>query len=147
VDLVLWRHAEAAAGAPDLLRTLTPVGLKQAQRIAAWLAPRLPRDCRILVSPAERAQQTARALAQHFLVVDALAPGASAQALLSAVGWPDAEPALVVAHQPTLGEVASLLLAGPQGGWAIAAGALWWLDGDSGGAHVRLRAAIPPDLS
>jgi len=149
MDLILWRHAEAEPGEPDLGRRLTSKGLKQAERIAAWLEPRLPDTTRILVSPAARAQQTALALGRKFKTVDEIAPGASAASLLSAAGWPDArEPVLVVGHQPTLGEVAAMLLAGDAGSWSVKKGAVWWLsnrtrDGDAG---VVLKLAIGPDL-
>jgi len=149
MDLILWRHAEAEPGEPDLGRRLTSKGLKQAERIAAWLEPRLPDTTRIFVSPAARAQQTALALGRKFRTVDEIAPGASAASLLSAAGWPDArEPVLVVGHQPTLGEVAAMLLAGDAGSWSVKKGAVWWLsnrtrDGDAG---VVLKLAIGPDL-
>ena len=149
MDLILWRHAEAEPGEPDLGRRLTSKGLKQAERIAAWLEPRLPDTTRILVSPAARTQQTALALGRKFKTVDEIAPGASAESVLAAAGWPDSrEPVLVVGHQPTLGEVAAMLLAGDQASWSIRKGAVWWLsnrtrDGDSG---VLLKVAIGPDL-
>jgi phosphohistidine phosphatase len=34
VDLIIWRHAEAEDGMPDLERRLTPKGRKQAVRVA-----------------------------------------------------------------------------------------------------------------
>ena len=37
VDLILWRHAEAEPGEPDLGRRLTSKGLKQAERMGEWL--------------------------------------------------------------------------------------------------------------
>ena len=43
MDLILWRHAEAEEGGPDLERRLTPKGRKQAKRVAAWLLQRLPK--------------------------------------------------------------------------------------------------------
>ena len=43
MDLILWRHAEAIDGMPDLARKLTPKGAKQAREMAAWLRPRLVR--------------------------------------------------------------------------------------------------------
>ena len=60
MDLILWRHCEAEPGAPDMGRRLTPKGLKQAARMAPFLERHLPDTCRILVSPADRAQQTAQ---------------------------------------------------------------------------------------
>ncbi len=34
MDLLLWRHAEAEDGTPDLKRKLTPRGEKQARQMA-----------------------------------------------------------------------------------------------------------------
>src|SRR5262245_50508609 len=111
MDLILWRHAEAEPGDDDLDRRLTSKGIKQAARVAAWLERHLPDSCRILVSPARRAQQTAQALGRKFKTVDEIAPGASAASVLAAANWPASrESVLIVGHQPTLGEVASLLL-------------------------------------
>ena len=129
MDLILWRHAEACDGdGDDLARTLTARGERQAARMAAWLNQQLPATTRILVSPAQRTQQTAAALERRFKIVDALSPGADPQQLLAAARWPDAkEPVLVVGHQPTLGLVASLLIAGEAQPWAVKKGAAWWL--------------------
>src|SRR5581483_4020447 len=111
MELVLWRHCDAEDGVPDGARRLTPRGRAQARRIAAWLAPRLPAHARLVVSPAVRARETADALGRPYETLDALAPGASVDAALGAAGWPDAEePALVVAHEPTLGRVVGALL-------------------------------------
>jgi phosphohistidine phosphatase len=149
MDLILWRHADAEAGAPDLGRRLTAKGIKQAERVAAWLDKQLPDSCRILVSPAERAQQTAVPLKRKYKVVPELGPGAAADAILNTAGWPDAgEPVLIVGHQPTLGEVAALLVSGEASPWSIRKGGLWWLsnrvrDGD---ASVVVKVVIGPDF-
>ena len=149
VDLILWRHAEAEPGEPDLARRLTSKGHKQAERMAEWLDRQLPDSCRILVSPAERAQQTAHALKRKFRTVDALAPGAIPQGILAAVNWPDGrDTVMVVGHQPTLGQVASLLLADDVLPWSMRKAAVWWLtsrdrDGD---ASVALRCVMAPDF-
>src|SRR5512140_2504847 len=111
MDLILWRHADAEPGVPDAARRLTPKGERQAEKMGAWLDRHLPEDTRILVSPAVRAQQTALGLGRKFRTVEEVAPGASAAAVLAAAGWPGGrETVLVVGHQPTLGEVAALLL-------------------------------------
>ncbi|GIK87401.1 MAG: phosphohistidine phosphatase SixA [Burkholderiales bacterium] len=149
MDLILWRHAEAEAGGPDLARRLTAKGIKQAERVAAWLERHLPDRCRVLASPAVRAQQTAAALGRRFRTVDALAPGASAADVLAAAGWPDSRDAvLVVGHQPTLGEVAALLVAGDEQAWSIRKGAVWWLSDRERGeaASVVVRVVISPDF-
>lgn len=128
MELILWRHAEAADGSADLERPLTAHGRRQAKQMAEWLETRLPKDLRILVSPARRAEETARALGRPFDFMDAIAPGADAADLIKTAGWPDAEhPVMVVGHQPTLGEAASLLLGGREASWRFAKGAVWWL--------------------
>jgi broad specificity phosphatase PhoE len=90
MDLILWRHAEAEPGEPDLGRRLTAKGIQQAERMAEWLDRNLPATTRILSSPADRAQQTAQALKRKFKVVDDHVPGASVPAVLAAAGWPAA---------------------------------------------------------
>ena len=113
MELILWRHCDAESGPPDALRRLTPRGRTQAERMARWLAPRLPDDCRILVSPAVRAQQTAQALRRPFQTVPELASGASVEAVLRVIDWPAAGGmTLIVGHEPTLGHVAAYLLPG-----------------------------------
>ena len=153
MDLLLWRHCEAEPGEPDLGRALTGKGEKQARRMAAWLHAHLPDSARILASPAQRAQQTAQALAElaprKLKTVDALAPGASAEDALRAVRWPDARSVVVVVgHQPTLGRVASRLLSGAEADWPIKKGGVWWFASrDRGGVEqVVLRAVMNPDL-
>jgi phosphohistidine phosphatase len=149
MDLILWRHAEAEPGVPDLGRRLTAKGQKQAERMGAWLDRHLPAGTRVLASPADRAQQTAQALKRRFRTVDEIAPGASVAAVLAAAGWPDArDPALVVGHQPTLGSVAAFLLSGDEASWAVKKAAVWWLTNrDRGGSPaIVLRVVIGPDF-
>jgi phosphohistidine phosphatase len=149
MDLILWRHAEAVDGQPDLARELTPKGVKQAKAIARWLTSRLPRQTRIVVSPAERTRQTAAALTDEFEIDRQLAPGAPPTAVLAASGWPEHRGAvLVVGHQPTLGMAAALVIAGEPIPWSIKKGAIWWLSRRVRGQHAQvvLRAVISPDL-
>jgi phosphohistidine phosphatase len=149
MEVIFWRHAEAAPGEPDAARPLTEHGREQAALMARWLAPRLPRELRMLVSPARRAQETARALGRSFETVEALAPETDATALIGAIGWPDAErPALIVGHQPTLGEAASHLQGGRQPAAAIAIGAVWWLRARTrkGRSEAELLLAIAPEM-
>jgi phosphohistidine phosphatase len=131
MDLILWRHAEAHDAEPDqddMERALTPKGHKQARRMAGWLTSQLPDSCRILVSPALRTLQTVEALKRKFKIVHELAPGADPEDILMAANWPNArEPVLVVGHQPTLGQVAALLLSGHPQDWQIKKANAWWL--------------------
>jgi len=153
MELLLWRHAEAENGAPDLDRKLTVKGAKQARRVALWLNDRLPGSARILCSPSVRTQQTARALVElsgrKLKIVPALAPGAGVAEFLRAVDWPSARHTVVaVGHQPTLGLVASTLLAGAEQPWGIKKAALWWLSSqpEEGEGESALVAMINPSL-
>jgi phosphohistidine phosphatase len=149
MELILWRHAEAEDGVPDSARKLTDKGLKQAQVMAEWLKPRLPKNTRIIVSPTKRTQQTAAALGDDYETVREIGPSASAKSILAAAGWPDAKGAVVVVgHQPTLGEVAALLMSGDPMGWNIRKGAVWWFSYKKKGdvAEVFLHTSISPDM-
>lgn len=149
MDLILWRHADAVDSTPDLARQLTIKGQRQAKDMAGWLRARLPKQTRIIVSPAQRARQTAMALTEHFEIVRDLAPGESPAAALSAARWPEDKGAvLLVGHQPTLGMLASMLIAGEPIPWSIRKGAVWWLSHRIRGEQpqVVLRAVVSPEL-
>ncbi len=152
MDLILWRHAEAHPqrdGQTDLERALTSKGERQAQRMGDWLNQRLAESTKVLVSPALRAQQTAKALGRSFKTVVAVAPDQGVLELLGAANWPDAnEPVLVVGHQPTMGMVAAQLLTGFDQPWAVKKAAVWWLRGRQrdGFSQVTLQAMQSADL-
>ncbi len=149
MDLILWRHAEAEDGGPDMTRKLTVKGVKQARAMAQWLRAHLPKKTRVIVSPAERAKQTVRALTDDFEIVDGIAPGASCNAVLSAAGWPTAGGAvLVVGHQPVFGETAAVLLYGKAAPLSVRKGAIWWLSHRTreGTDQVVLRTVLAPDM-
>jgi phosphohistidine phosphatase len=150
MDLILWRHAEAEDGAPDSARKLTAKGRRQAARMAKWLAKRLPAQPEMIVSPAVRAQQTARALARRFDASKAVDVGADARSVLEAAGWPGADErvVVVVGHQPTLGEAAALALGGKSLPLGLKKGAVVWIESRTHDRHTEivLRAAMSPDL-
>lgn len=149
MELVLWRHADAEEGVPDLDRNLTAKGRKQATRVASWLQQRLPSNFMLLSSPARRARQTAEALRQELRVVERLAPGASPVDIAEVAGWPRRRGVVVlVGHQPDLGRAAASLLTGTAGDWSVKKGALWWLVYRlrEHQAQVVVRAVIAPDL-
>jgi phosphohistidine phosphatase len=149
MELILWRHAEAEDGNPDQARKLTAKGVKQAKRMAAWLKKRLPKGMIVLVSPARRAQETARELTDKFDTSEDLGTGASVAAILRAAGWPKRDGmVVVVGHQPTLGEAAALLLTGDKADWAIKKGAIFWIATRErdGAQRAYLRCMISPDL-
>ena len=152
MDLILWRHAHAEihpegdAGlqgdALDLKRRLTDKGERQAKRMADWLDRHLPANTLILVSPARRAQDTAKALGRPFKTVAGLAPGAMPEAVLACAHWPHAKtPVMLVGHQPTLGMVVGDVLTHGPTEHAVRKGAVWWLryrdtDGPDGQATI-----------
>ncbi len=151
MDLILWRHAEAediGDNIADHERKLTAKGKKQAQKMAEWLAPHLPNDTRILVSPATRAVQTAEALGRKFEISDLLFTSASVSDHLTATRWPVDGNVLLVGHQPTLGQLAALLMSGHPQAWEIRKGAIWWLRSapEGSSSHATLRTAMLPGM-
>ncbi|MCW5574570.1 MAG: histidine phosphatase family protein [Burkholderiales bacterium] len=145
MDLILWRHADAEDGVPDETRRLTAKGRRQAKKMAAWLAGRLPADYRLICSPAARARETAAALGDPR-IEKALSTAATPQGLLKAAGWPGGSGAVVVVgHQPTLGAAAALALTGEASAWSLKKGAIWWLAGDDG-SDVEVRAMLAPGI-
>lgn len=171
MDLILWRHAQAhalpldealqaraEAGeditvhidlVQDMARTLTPKGERQAERMAHWLNRRLPDTTRVLVSPAQRTQQTALALGRSFKTVKTIDPQASVDDLLEATRWPRGSGAvLLVGHQPTLGMLAARLMTGQDLAWSIRKGAVWWLRSRErdGQTSVTLQAVQSPEF-
>ena len=147
MQLILWRHAEAHDGVPDAARKLTARGKREAKRVANWLRKRLPDGARILVSPAVRAQRTARELTRRFETVAEVGLSASPKSVLEAAGWPGGEgTVVVVGHLPTLGETAALALTGSVAPWPIEKGALIWIAADAG-EDATLVAAITPGLA
>jgi phosphohistidine phosphatase len=146
MDLILWRHAEAENGEPDMERALTAKGLKQANKMGQWLDRNLPGNCKILCSPARRTVQTVEALGRKYKIIPEIEPGAAPEAVLRAANWPDArEPVLVVGHQPTLGMVAALLIAGRPHYWTIRKANVWWIssqDKEDGEGGNTIRAVM-----
>lgn len=149
MDLILWRHAEAEDGVPDLERALTEKGLMQAKRMAVFLKENLPTDTRILVSPAVRTQQTAMALNRPFVTETRIMPGCSAQDVLQAANWPHGSGStVIVGHQPSLGEAAGIIMTGTSQFWRIKKGAAWWftLRKRDGYTQAILKLAISPEF-
>ena len=69
--------------------------------------------------------------------------------MLQAANWPNArEPVLVVGHQPTLGQVAAVLLSGQPQDWEMKKANAWWLvQRDPGDVFsLYLKAVMAPDL-
>jgi phosphohistidine phosphatase len=153
MNLILWRHAEAEDGVDDARRELTARGRKQAERMARWLKEQLPERFEVLASPAVRTCQTADALGVPYRTDRRLAPGADVADCLAAIDWPDGPKkargtVVLVGHQPTLGRIASLLMAGHEMDWSVKKGAVWWIASRERDAVAQrvLRAAVSPDM-
>ncbi|AOY93471.1 histidine phosphatase family protein [Cupriavidus sp. USMAA2-4] len=156
MNLILWRHAEAEEAAGplgltrngDLQRALTRRGHQQAQACAKWLRAHAAPGIRVLCSPAVRARETAAALTPQPEIVRELVPGADVSTVLAAVGWPEGPDTIVVGHQPWLGRVASLLLAGSEMDWSVRKSGIWWLASRTreNEAQVVLRAVVNPEF-
>ena len=140
MELILWRHADAEDGVPDMARKLTKKGRKQAERVAEWLEERLPRTYMLISSPAARARETAEALGRPK-IVEARAPGASVKEIVQTAGWPEGGGTVIlVGHQPDFGRAIAYLVSRRETDWTLKKGGLWWL------AEDEVRAVISPDL-
>jgi phosphohistidine phosphatase len=124
--VILFRHGPAGTRSAsrwpdDAKRPLTSAGETKSRRAAAGLR-RIENDVnRILTSPLERAERTARIIGQELGVesieiTEALAPGGTPAKVIEALNrHPQRETILLVGHEPALGELAAHLLfkAGP----------------------------------
>ena len=147
MQLILWRHADAAPGNPDEARPLTDIGQLHAQQMVQWLRPRLPADLLVLSSPAVRTRQTAEALALPYTLSDALASHSSAAAMRDAAGWPDnTRNVMLVGHQPLLGELLVLLLGASTPLDDMPKAGIWWLKAQrsTGRLVIGVEAVIAP---
>jgi phosphohistidine phosphatase len=106
VRVIVVRHAKAAPGEPDELRSLTDQGREAARMLAELLAEREP-DA-VVSSPLLRARETAQAIATaaglEADVDEHLAPGADADDLRAAVSG-RGETVVAVGHQPDCSEI------------------------------------------
>jgi len=93
--------------------------------------------------------ETAHVLALPFEVEPRIDVGADAADLIAAANWPEHSGAvLLVGHQPALGRLAALLLAGTEADWSVKKGSVWWLSKRSreGRDQTVLRAVINPEM-
>lgn len=116
--LYLIRHAQAAPGEPDDLRSLTPRGREQARELGTRLAGEVGADAIVLTSPLLRARETADEIARSLRttvgVDERLAPGMSVAELRAATAERAEQHVIVVGHQPDCGHVAGSLTGGPE---------------------------------
>jgi len=117
VRLFVIRHAEAAAGSPDELRSLTAAGREAARALGKQFAADGIRPDALLTSPLLRARETAdeigRAVGVRTEPDERLAPGADVDAVRAAVAG-RGETVFVIGHQPDCGRVAAALGGGDE---------------------------------
>jgi phosphohistidine phosphatase len=110
--LILIRHADADPGKPDELRRLNAAGREQARALGEQLAAGGVEADALLTSPLLRARETGEAIGAELGCDtepnDALAPGATAEAVRNAVEG-RGETVIVVGHQPDFGRIAAEL--------------------------------------
>lgn len=122
MDLLLVRHATAEDGRPgrsDADRRLTAEGRREFLRALAGLRRLDPEPTRILTSPLVRARETAELLAEQVAGPEPeewplLAPGGSLEGILRDLRGAG-ETVVLVGHEPGLGRLVSLCLAGAAG--------------------------------
>jgi phosphohistidine phosphatase len=115
VRLFLVRHAEAAPGEPDDLRTLTTQGKQQARELGRRFARKGVKPDAVISSPLLRARETAEGIASA-LGVDAeqderLAPGATPEDVRAVVAG-RGKTVVVVGHQPDCGQIVAAISGG-----------------------------------
>src|SRR5262249_57350450 len=112
MKLVLVRHAEAAPGSPDELRTLTPEGHEQARQLGRRLRAEGVEPDAVLSSPLLRARETAEGLGfGEPQSLDELSPGATADDVKVAIAG-RGEAVVVVGHQPDCSRITAELRGG-----------------------------------
>ena len=165
--LHLLRHAKSSwddRTLPDVDRPLAARGRKATRRVARWARDNNVRPQLVIASSAVRAQATLHGvlpgLGEPKVVIDVALYAASADTLLVCVrALPDeAEEAMLVGHNPGLGDLV-LLLAEPSelreratakvptGALAtLEADVVRWTDVESGGARL-VSFVVPRELS
>ncbi len=117
MQLLLIRHAEAAAGTPDELRPLTQTGRKQAHTLGERLRTDGVAPSAILTSPLLRARETGALLARELdaeaAVDERLAPGATPEGVTQAASERGGT-VIAVGHQPDCSRIAAALSGGPE---------------------------------
>lgn len=117
MELLIVRHAEAAAGDPDELRSLTPAGREHARSLGIRLREEGVRPGAILTSPLLRARETGKFIGRELGVEpeadERLAPGADPAGVTEAARERTG-PVVVVAHQPDCSQIAAALTGGPE---------------------------------
>ena len=149
-ELLLVRHARAAAtnrrsAERDRARPLTRRGRRQARRTASALRQLGVTLDRLYYAPSLRCVQTADGLVgllEGESVVTKRLGHAPSHALLTEISG---ERVALVGHEPHLGALAGLLVAGAaRASLGSKPSGVVWLEGDLRPGGMRVRAVLPP---
>jgi phosphohistidine phosphatase len=158
MELLIIRHAiaeERTADQPDAARALTRKGRRKFRKVVRGLDALGVELGTVLHSPWRRAAETA-ALLRPLIAGDAGAALQATDALCATPAAPLVEliagtdgplPVAVVGHEPWLGELVALLVAGDvaRGGrFPLKKGGVVRLTGTPRAGAMELRAALPP---
>jgi phosphohistidine phosphatase len=115
VRVFVVRHAEAAPGEPDDLRTLTPRGKQQARELGRRFVRKGIKPDAVISSPLLRARETAEGIASAVAVEaeqdERLAPGASSENVRAVVAG-RGDTVVIVGHQPDCGQIVASISGG-----------------------------------
>jgi phosphohistidine phosphatase len=116
VRLFVVRHAEAAPGEPDDLRTLTAQGKLQARELGRRFVRKKIKPDAVISSPLLRARETAEGIASAVGVEpeqdERLAPGATSDDVRAVVA-DRGDTVVIVGHQPDCGQIVAAIDGGP----------------------------------
>ena len=103
--------------ASDQDRALSPRGVQETRRLAAWLGQTVPDIGLVYHSPYLRARQTADQVCQMLgspnrLTLDVLVPSAEPTTVLAALEKTQLNTVLCISHQPLVGNLHSYLVDG-----------------------------------
>ena len=111
------RHADAASGEPDELRSLNAEGRDQARALGERLRDEGVEPDAVITSPLLRARETGNLLCEALDVTpqtdERLGPGATAEGLREAVAG-RGEQVVVIGHQPDCGRIVAELSRGEE---------------------------------
>lgn len=133
--IFVLRHGEAEyPQGRDADRKLTPTGEQQTRNILSRSHDDLQQVTRIFASPYVRAQQTAQLVSETLELpvetVDLLTPDGGILALMAFLEQHQSEVAVLVSHQPLVGNLVDWLCAEPRGRHFMGTSALALIDMD-----------------
>jgi phosphohistidine phosphatase len=113
----LVRHGAAEEGSPDADRNLSAQGLVQSQTVAKKFKLYAPEVDKAMMSPYQRAKQTAAVYREVFPSLsfeesEAIAPNADVYDLMQVIEQSGNRHLLMVSHNPLLSRLLSLMLDG-----------------------------------